>query len=135
MTLPQETVGLLHEVRKATDLQTNTPSPHTLFDLYNRLVDVYARLGEEQVKRFSAKEAAYIRRKIEAGKAYQKGRIDKLTSKDAEIKSWIEVENELIKENEASELYEELRVLRGSVDRAISYIQSLRSYISNSEKL
>jgi len=134
--LPTQAVELLHRVKAETDLQTQTPSGHTLFTLYNELLDVYTALGEEMCKRFSAKERAYISRKIEAAKHYRKGRHEeKLNVKDSEMNALELSEIQLNAEIDQAEIYEQYRTIRDSVDRAISYIRSLNSYLKISEQL
>jgi len=131
----EQAAATMQELVKATQGMSvgEMPSPNQIFDIYGRLVGLYAKIGEEMCRKFNAKERAYLHRKIEAAKVYQKGRYDKLTSGDAQQSSLLAVGEEIDKEIETATAYEQYRTLRKSIEAAIDFARSIQSFISRSE--
>lgn len=137
MSSIQQAAATMQELVKATQgmAEGQMPSPNQVFDIYGRLVGLYAEIGEEMCRKFNAKERAYLHRKIEAAKAYQRGRHDeKLTSGDAQQSSLLSVGEEIEKEIETATEYEQYRTLRKSIESALDFCRSLQSFISRSEQ-
>lgn len=106
---------------------------------HGELVVCYGLVGQELATAFKPKESAYLSRRVAQSKAYIRGRYDdrldkaKLTAKDAEMQSLLEVGEEISAEIENASIYEGLRILRDSLDRAIDYCRSLASSLRKEE--
>src|SRR4051794_30920779 len=95
---------LLEESKQAMlDLSTLTegiahgapPDVHSVLGYQSKLVRFHALLGEEMAKKFGGKERAYIQRKVDQAKEHVRGRAQlKLTSKDAEEKAFLAVQQQ-----------------------------------------
>lgn len=110
------------------------PSIPQLFAFWGELVQISGLVSQELSRRFSAKEKANIDRKIAHAKAYISHRKLKLTGKDSEIEALNSIETQFMNELDAMSDYEDMKLLLQSIDRAISFIQSLQSRIANMER-
>ncbi len=110
---------------------------HEVQAAYGELVVCYGLVGLELATAFKPKEASYLARRVAQSKAYIRGRYDeklKLAVKDAEMQSLLDVGEEINAEIENSSIYEGLRILRESLDRAIDYCRSLVSSLRKEER-
>ena len=131
-TLPAQAANLLNRIQQETNgmREGRYPSPNVTLDLHRELVGMYSALSEEMCQKFSAKERAYLSRKIAEANQYRAGRHDdKLTVKDAEVAARLNVGEEVEKEIDSSSEYEQYRALLRSLDHALDYIRSLTSYL------
>lgn len=138
MSLIPETSALLKQVVDETKGMREgvIPSPGTLFDLYNSLLSAYVRLGEEMCQKFSAKERAYLERKIAIAKHHRQGRIElKKTLGDATNDAILAAGEEAQREIDAMAEYEGYKTLLNSVDHSIDFIRSLNSYVTKAERM
>lgn len=132
MSLYTEAVGLLAQLAEETkDLDRGRiPGILKLLSIQGRIVDLNARLGQELSFQFSAKEKAYISRKIEQAKQHLRGRRElKLTSKDAEEEAILAIGEEWQNELESMSTWEGTRTLRQSLENAYDFIRGLLSFI------
>lgn len=132
----QSAAALLHELHnECQGMKTGAyPSIHVLHDIYGRLVKAYQDIGDNLNKSFSAKERSYLSRKIAEAKNYKKGRMEKMTCKDAEIEALDMTANKYEQQIIDMENYEKHRHLLRSIDRAIEFCRSIRSYLNTAEK-
>lgn len=110
------------------------PSIPRLFELWGELMQISGLVSQELSSRFSAKEKANIDRKIAQAKSYISFRKLKMTGKDSEVEALNSIEKQFMNELDAMSDYESMKLLLQSIDRAISFIQSLQSRIANMER-
>lgn len=110
------------------------PSAVLLLGIQADLVNSYQQVSEEMVSMFSAKERAYLQRKVEQAKQHAKGRLRNMTSKDAEEAAFVEVQGQYTQEIASMETFELYRTFRSSLEKAIDHCRTVVSFLKTSEK-
>jgi hypothetical protein len=111
------------------------PDPQSVLGLQSRLVRLYAQLGEEKTRKFSAKEAAYLNRKIQEATQYRHGRLDlKKKVADADRDALLAIAEESNAEIETAAEFDLYMTFLRSLERAIDHSRTVVSFLKSSEK-
>jgi hypothetical protein len=118
--------------------QGGTPDPHSVLACQSRLVRLYSLIAEERTKKFGAKESAYLARKIQQAKQYQKGRITldgkrMMSAADATEAALLAVGDEFQREIDTATEFELYGAFLKSIQNALDYGRQVTSTLKRSE--
>lgn len=112
----------------------STPDAYSVLGIQSDLVDLYRQVGDEMASKFGAKESAYLCRKIEEAKQYQKGRLDPAKKiADVTQEALLAVGDEMNREIEAATEYKSYRTMLRSIQNALDYSRSVVSFVKTAE--
>lgn len=109
------------------------PRAMKILGIQAELIEVYVGLGMEMNMQFSAKEQAYLQRKVAMSNSHLASREKKMTVKDSEMTSIVDAWDQYAEEIEASSKYENYRTLLRAVDKGIEHARSVVSFLKTSE--
>lgn len=137
MTIYEQAADLIRRVREATSVMADgeVPSVLTLGSLQGEVVQLFFDLGREESGMFRGKERAILERKCAAARHHLQGRREfSLTQQDAYQKAIEKTRAEHDAEIEAESTYEELKILRASVDMCFRHLHQVISTVKNMEQ-
>lgn len=132
MILERTAVAQERLLKLSQTLSNGSISPYEVLELYGELNNLYYETALHLATRFSAKEQAYIQRKIQQAKKTKEFRKD-LNVSDSTIEALNSVEIQLMNEADAMYEYEQYKLLLKSLDNSLAYIRSLKTSVEKLE--
>lgn len=133
----QRTADLMHELLQLTKQLRGDrfPSPHQFLVIEGELQNCYFQLAKEASIRFSEKEQATIKRRINHAEEYKRlrGLGIKKAAQDANIEATALVSEEYDKEIQSEALYLDYQNFKAAIDRALDYCRTAISLLKTSE--
>lgn len=136
MSIFDESTALMQKIVAETKgIRDGTiPGIYELTSLQAELIDLFYRLGQEEARLFNAKERAILDRRCAAARHHLAGRRDRgLTVGDAKEQAIELAKAEHEAEIAEESLYESMKILRDSLDRAFSFLAQTISTLKQSE--